>query len=123
MLDKKRLTSSFGYAFRGVVRAAKEGQNFRIMLFVATVVLVLMNLLHVHSTGKAVLILAIALVLVLELMNSIFERFVDLLKPRMHLQVKEIKDIMAGGVLVASVGAALVGIIILGPYFWALVIA
>lgn len=38
----------------------------------------------------------------------------------MHFQVKEIKDLMAGGVLVASIGAALVGLIILGPHILAL---
>ena len=119
MLDKKRLSSSFGHAWQGIVRAAKEGQNFRIMLWSAAIVIVLMYAFDVHRLEKAILMLAIALVLVLELMNSIFERVVDLLKPRMHLQVKEIKDIMAGGVLVASTGAALVGFIVLGPYVWA----
>ncbi len=120
MLDKKRLSSSFGHAWQGIVRAAKEGQNFRLMLFAGAVVIFLMYALDVHRLEKAILLLAIALVLVLELMNSIFERVVDLLKPRMHLQVKEIKDVMAGGVLVASAGAALVGIIVLGPYVTAL---
>ncbi|MEA3249077.1 MAG: diacylglycerol kinase family protein [Patescibacteria group bacterium] len=119
MLNLKRFKNSFKNAFQGLVRAADEGQNFRIMLVTGAIVMVLMMLFDVHRLEKAVLTLAIALVLVLELMNSIFERVVDLLKPRMHLQVKEIKDIMAGGVLVASVGAALVGVIILGPYIWA----
>lgn len=122
MLDKKRLTGSFGHAWQGLVRAAKEGQNFRIMLITGAVVIVFMFAAGVTGLEKAVLLLAIALVLVLELMNSIFERVVDLLKPRMHLQVKEIKDIMAGGVLVASCGAALVGIIILWPYVWGLMV-
>jgi len=116
MINPKRLKNSFKYAFQGLSRAAKEGQNFRVMLTAAAIVTVLMLALSVSSLEKAILTLAIALVLVLELMNSIFERVVDLLKPRMHLQVKEIKDIMAGGVLVASVGAALVGVIVLGPY-------
>jgi undecaprenol kinase/diacylglycerol kinase (ATP) len=119
MLNLKRLKNSFKFAFQGLFRVIKEGQNFRIMLLVALVVVVLMFNYETHRLEKAVLTLAIALVLVLELMNSIFERVVDLLKPRMHLQVKEIKDIMAGGVLVASIGAALVGLIVLGPYVWA----
>ena len=119
MLNLKRLKNSFKYALQGLSRAAREGQNFRVMIIVGAVVIVLMLALNVDRLEKAILTLAIALVLVLELMNSIFERVVDLLKPRMHLQVKEIKDIMAGGVLVASVGAALVGLIVLGPYLMA----
>jgi diacylglycerol kinase len=55
-------------------------------------------------------------VLVLELMNSIFERMVDILKPRIHHYVEDIKDIMAGTVLVASLGSALIGLLIFWPY-------
>lgn len=72
MLNPKRLKNSFKYAFQGIARAAREGQNFRIMLVAGFAVSVLMFALGVPGPEKAVLTLAIALVLVLELMNSIF---------------------------------------------------
>ena len=64
------------------------------------------------------LLLLIVFVLSLELINSILERFVDVFKPRIHPMVEEIKDLMAGAVLIASLGALLVGLLIFVPYFW-----
>ena len=114
MFDPRRLKDSFFYAGRGIVKVAREEQNFRIELLAAVAVIVGMRLLRVGVAGQAVLMLAIALVLVLELMNSIFERMVDIMKPRIHHYVEDIKDIMAGSVLVAAAGAAVVGALV----FW-----
>ena len=64
------------------------------------------------------LIIVMGMVLILELVNTIFEKIVDILKPRIHHYVEVIKDIMATAVLMASVGAAIVGIIIFYPYIF-----
>lgn len=121
MVSFANLKKSFAYAWKGIVRVAREEQNFRVQLAFACVVVAFMFALGLRSVEKAVLTLAIVLVLVLELMNSIFERMVDLLKPRIHHYVEDIKDIMAGTVLVASAGAALIGITIFWPYFAGLI--
>ena len=55
-------------------------------------------------------------VLVMELFNTILERVVDILKPRVHPYAQLIKDIMAATVLIASIGAIVVGITIFYPY-------
>lgn len=60
-------------------------------------------------------IFAIFLVLIVELINSAVERITDVLKPRINGYVKEIKDIMAGAVMVASITAVVVGCIIFIP--------
>ncbi len=117
MFDFKKMIKSFGYAAKGVIRVAREEQSFRLQLLAAAAVAALMFALHLRIIEKALLALAIVLVLVLELMNSIFERMVDILKPRIHHYVEEIKDIMAGTVLVASFGAVLIGVLIFWPYF------
>jgi len=116
MLSLKRLKNSFNYAAAGLVRVFREEQSFRVQVVAAILVLCAMFVFDMKGLERAVLTLAIAMVLVLELMNSIFERVVDLLKPRVHLHVKEIKDVMAGTVLVAAVAAVLVGIMIMWPY-------
>ena len=119
MFDPKKFFKSFHYAARGIFKVAREEQNFRVELAAAAVVIVGMRLLRVDVAGQALLMLAIALVLVLELMNSIFERMVDIMKPRIHHYVEDIKDIMAGSVLVAAAGAAAVGVLV----FWGPVVA
>jgi diacylglycerol kinase len=75
----------------------------------------LLLLLDVPAFEAIVVLLLIAMVLVLELINSIFERLVDTFKPRIHPVVGEIKDIMAATVLLASVTAAAIGLVIFLP--------
>jgi diacylglycerol kinase len=116
MIQLDKLSKSFQYAAKGLWRVAREEQNFRLELLSALAVVLLMFVFDLRTTDRAILTLAIILVLVLELMNSIFERMVDLLKPRIHHYVEDIKDIMAGTVLVASVGSALIGILIFWPH-------
>jgi len=113
----RHLHKSFRYALKGLARVAAEEQNFRIQLFVAAAVTGGMFIFDLSMWEKALLTLSIILVLVLELLNSIFERMVDILKPRIHHYVEDIKDIMAGTVLVASVGALIIGLLIFWPYF------
>src|SRR5512142_455945 len=121
MLDFRKFAKSLRYAMKGIVVVAREEQSFRLQLLAALVVVALMFGLGLRVPEKALLTLAIVLVLVLELVNSIFERMVDILKPRIHHYVEDIKDIMAGTVLVASVGALLIGVLIFWPYFVKLV--
>ncbi|MEK7189672.1 MAG: diacylglycerol kinase [Patescibacteria group bacterium] len=40
----------------------------------------------------------------------------DILKPRLHLGVEAVKDIMAAAVLIASFTALIIGLIIFIPY-------
>ncbi|MBU0625767.1 diacylglycerol kinase [Patescibacteria group bacterium] len=116
VMNIKQLQKSFSYASAGIIRVWREEQNFRIQLFVAVLIICAMFVFDLSGVERAILTLAIAMVLVLELMNSIVERVVDLLKPRVHLHVKEVKDVMAGTVLVAAVAAVLVGVLIMWPY-------
>ena len=58
------------------------------------------------------LLLTIALILALEIFNSAIERLVDILAPRTHSFAKEIKDLLAGMVLLVSFFAVLIGFII-----------
>lgn len=112
----RNLTKSLSYAFRGLAKVAAEEANFRIQLVVAGLVLFLAWVLDLSGSERALLTLAIALVLVLELLNSALERVVDILKPRIHHYVEEMKDIAAGAVLVASLAAVAVGACVFWPH-------
>lgn len=80
-----------------------------------------MALIPLSTLERVILLLAIASVLVLELLNSMIERLVDLVKPRLHGYVRDIKDLMAAAVLVASLFALAVGSIIFFPHVLLLV--
>lgn len=115
----KRIQSfakSFSHAMRGLVYALKNEKNFQNELGVAILVIMLMWYFHVTRTEMVALVLVIASVLILELLNTIMERVVDILKPRVHPYARLIKDLMAAVVLVSSIFAVIVGLIIFLPY-------
>lgn len=118
MLSIAHLFKSFHYASRGIAIAWRNEQSFRIQITAALLVLLLAVWVRVSIGQAIVLLMLVMLVLTLELINSVLERFVDVFKPRIHPMVEEIKDLMAGAVLIASVGALIVGLLIFVPYFF-----
>ena len=116
MINFRRLLKSFMYAGKGLFKTFKEEQNLRVQTSISLLVVVLAWLLKVTYLEWALLILAISLVILMEVVNSAVERITDVLKPRINGYVKEIKDIMAAAVMLASLTAVMIGIIVLGPY-------
>lgn len=112
MMDTKRLKQSFQYAYYGMLKIYKEEHNLRLQLKIAIMVIVVAFFIRVSRVEFAILIIVIALVLFAEMMNSVVEKVVDILKPRLDSGVKEIKDTMAGVVLFVSILAVVVGILI-----------
>ena len=116
MIHARQLFRSFIHAFRGLVTVFRSEQNFRIQFYVALFVFILMFVLPTTRAEKVALVLVAAWVLVLELLNSVLERFIDLVKPRLHDYAREIKDLMAAAVLLTSIVSVVVGVLILYPY-------
>lgn len=116
MIQLGRLFASFRHALRGAVVVFREEQSFRIQVVVALITLGFAWVFLVTPAEWMILVLLIGCVLVLELINSVFERLVDAFKPRIHPAVRDIKDIMAAVVLIASLVAAVVGTWIFLPY-------
>jgi diacylglycerol kinase len=86
------------------------------MVIVALCVFIAAGTLPLSTTERLVLLLVTGLILVLELLNTTVERLVDLVKPRLSTYVRDVKDMMAATVLVASLFALIVGSIILFPH-------
>lgn len=117
MIHAGRFFRSVQHALRGVSVVFSSEQSFRIQVYAGLGVLMAGALFRVKTHEWILLILLVGSVLTLELINSIFERLVDAFKPRLHPAVKDIKDIMAGAVLIVSVIAAAVGVTIFLPHF------
>jgi len=112
----RKFIKSGGYALEGLKSALSE-QTFRIFSLVALMVIVLMFLFKVSLYEKLILILITTFVMTLELINSRIERILDIFQPNHDPRVKIIKDISAGAVLLACLGASIIGILIFWPYF------
>lgn len=108
-ITQTKFWSSFHYAFSGILYAARTQPNMRVHLVIAALVLLATLLLHLERAYVALIVMAIALVLALELLNTAVEAVVDLLTVVHHPLAKTAKDAAAGAVLVGTIGAAIVG--------------
>ena len=117
MEELRRFKRSLRHALDGIVYAIVHEKNFRIEIMMAIFVIILMFIFKLKSWEGIVLILMIMWVLILELVNTVLERVVDILKPRIHPYARLIKDLMAAVVLISSVVAVIIGIIIFYSYF------
>lgn len=115
MLKTKKLMRSIGHAGSGLRHVLNE-QNFQIELLTGFLALALAVYFCVTRWELAVLALAILIVLIMEIINTIFERVIDVLVPRQHPYAKIIKDMMAGAVLLACLGSLFIGLIVFLPY-------
>jgi diacylglycerol kinase (ATP) len=61
-------------------------------------------------------VLAIVSVWTAEALNTAFEFLCDVASPEFHPLVAKAKDVAAGAVLIAAVGATLIGLLVLGPH-------
>jgi diacylglycerol kinase (ATP) len=104
---------SFEHAYRGLVYTVRTQRNMRIHVIIATLVLVASLLVGVRKLELAVLVLVVLLVLITEMFNTALEFAVDLATKEYHPLAKLAKDVSAGAVLVSSVGAVLVGYLVL----------
>lgn len=112
MIRFSRLRASFSAAAKGLSLIARQEQNFRIHLFIACLVLLTAWFLRLSGVRLALLYLAIGAVLACEILNTVVERMMDVLKARLSPSVAEIKDMMAGLVLVSAFCAAVVGVLV-----------
>lgn len=118
---EKNVLRSFSFAWRGI-KDIVEHEKHTLRYFILTFLALIGAILYFQPTSVeiAVLILTAVFVFTLEFINSLFERVLDIVQPERDERVRHIKDVMAGLVLIASVGAVVIGAIVLLPYVYAL---
>lgn len=105
----------FNNAIRGLKQGFSTERNFRIqfILFLAAVALgIYFNISELE--WLSILIIS-ALILSLELFNSAIEKLCDLYSTKHDLQIKWIKDVSAGAVLISCLISIGIGLIIFIP--------
>ena len=111
---------SFGYAFCGLAICFRTQANARIHTLAVVVAVALGLALKLVAWEWCAVAISIASVWAAECFNTAIEGIVDLVSPERKPQAGRIKDLAAGGVLAAAIGALAVGVIIFGPKLWAL---
>jgi undecaprenol kinase len=103
----------FRFAASGIVAVWRRERSFRSQTAAAVAAIAATVLLQPGLLWAAAVVLSIAMVLTLELLNSALEAMIDHLHPDIAPAIKVAKDAAAGAVLVASIGAAAVGALML----------
>ena len=111
-----RFFKSFKYAGRGLKYTFLSERNFKIETGVAILALLAAFYFHISRLELIMVVLLIALVLLMEIINTAFEYLTDLLKPRLHSYVYTIKDLMSGAVLLISATSVIIGLLVFYPY-------
>lgn len=116
----KSLLSSFKYAFEGIWHALRHNRNLRIDFFFAFLVGLLGLYFQITSLETIILVITILLVISSEMINTSLEEMVDLIIQEHRKEAKIAKDVAAGMVLVAAIGAIIIGVFIFTPYIFKL---
>jgi len=110
---------SVGYAFKGMLHLLKTEASIKVQFSVAIIVTCLGFYFQISSLEWLMQIFAICLVMSIEGVNTAVEKIADFIHPEHHTKIGIIKDIAAGAVFFASLGAIATGCIIYIPKFMA----
>jgi len=106
------LLDSFNYAFEGIIHVLRTQRNLRIHFLVAVLVLIVALYLDISKIELIALLLAIAFVLITEMINTAVEGAIDISTTSFDPNAKLAKDIAAGAVLIATVNAVAIGYLV-----------
>ena len=111
-----RWLESVNCAIEGILWTVRTQRHMRYHFLAAVAVLLLALALRLSALEFVLLAFAVTLVLFAELFNTAIEVLVDLVSPDYHPLAGRAKDVAAGAVLVASIGAAVMGYLAFSHY-------
>jgi len=117
-LKPTRFIDSANCAIEGILYTARTQKHMRNHFLAALVLLIATLFLRVSALEFILLALSVSFVLFAELMNTAVEVVVDLVSPGYHPLARIAKDTAAGAVLVAAIGTAVMGYLILSRYIF-----
>src|SRR6266566_3564057 len=106
------ILDSFNYAIEGIIHVLRTQRNLRIHFAIAIGVIAAAAALGVERMELIVLLLAIAFVLVAEMVNSAIEGAIDVSTTSFDPNAKLAKDVAAGAVLIAAITAIAIGYLV-----------
>lgn len=116
MIDFPKVLRSFRFAGQGILDLFRFENNARVHLLVAIVVIGTSFVVGLSPVEWATILTQIGLVWAAEAFNTAIEKLCDFVSPGLHPQIKAIKDLSSGAVLILTIVAVLVGLIILGSH-------
>ncbi len=113
-IDGPKVLRSFRFAGQGVVNLFRFENNAKVHLLMAMVVVGAGVWLGLSRVEWAIILTQIGLVWAAEAINTAIEKLCDFVSPGLHPQIKAIKDMASGAVLIVAIMAVFVGLLVLG---------
>lgn len=108
-MKNARFLTRLRFAATGIATVWQRERSFRTQVWLGAGALAVVIVLRPAPIWIAALVIAAALVLTLEMVNSALEYLIDRLHPDHHEAIGAAKDAAAGAVLLASIAALVVG--------------
>ncbi len=112
MRENRSVIKSFNDAITGIIYVLRTQRNMRIHFVIAAAVLIISLLLGVSRVELMIVFLAVALVMVAELLNTAVESAIDVVTTTFDPLARLAKDVAAAAVLVASFTAVVLGYLV-----------
>jgi diacylglycerol kinase len=106
---------SFVYAFEGIKTFLRFEPQALIHLTATILVIIAGFYFEINKYEWIAVFFSIGIVIVSEMLNTAIEKLTDMVSPEIHPKAKVVKDLAAGAVLLASIVAAVIGLIIFFP--------
>ncbi|MER3446696.1 MAG: diacylglycerol kinase [Candidatus Dadabacteria bacterium] len=111
---------SFRCAIKGIAVMVRSQHNAWIHALATFIVCAAGAFFSLSRSEWCWIVLAIVVVWAAEALNTAFEFLADFASPTFHPIAGKAKDVAAGAVLIAALGSAVIGILIIGPHIVAL---
>jgi len=110
-----KIIQSFKYACAGLTTFFRRERNGKIQLAMAMLTVTAGLALHLSINKWIAILVCISMVLSMEMINTAIEKLCNFVHPDEHPEIKIVKDIAAGAVLLAAVVSLFIGILIFLP--------
>ena len=115
-----RRLNSFSHALRGMAHLVRTQPNARVHLLATLLVCAAGFYFGLERMEWLWLIVAMVLVWSAEAFNTALEQLANVVHPERHPGIGRAKDVAAAAVLIAALGAAVIGVLVFAPYLAAL---
>lgn len=111
-----RLMNSVAYALQGLAFVVRTQRNARLHGLAAGLVCAAGWVVGLSRAEWLAIVVAVVLVWSAEAFNTALEQLADALHPERHPGVGRAKDVAAAAVLIAALGAAVIGMLVFVPH-------
>lgn len=120
--QRKNPLQIFVHAWNGLTILFTQEKNIRTHAVIGFAVILMGLFFNIERYEWIAIVGATGMVLVAESINTTIERLADHITPEQHPNIKNVKDLAAGAVLLSAIIAVIIGIIIFAERIFALII-